>query len=142
MDLFFLREVLQFEQAPFFFLEVCMRSEFGLTFWWGLGLGLGLESAEIKNFGTEKPVAENDSITRRSKYPCIVDAHECTIKSIGKTQQKDHEDHTAGRRVNSMSHYNLVHKFTFLCPKHGKSRIRKPLSTKSGKSSTYCRQGK
>ena len=47
---------------------------------------------------------------RRSKYPRIVDANEYAGKFLEATQHKDHEDHIAGKGLNSLSHHNLVHK--------------------------------
>ena len=41
----------------------------------------------------------------------IVEAHESTSKRWEPTLPKDHEDHIAERGFNSLSHYNLVHKF-------------------------------
>ena len=49
--------------------------------------------------------------TRKSEYACIADANESTRKRLEETQPKDHEDHSAGKGVNSLSHNNLVHKF-------------------------------
>ena len=45
------------------------------------------------------------------KHACIVEADESTRKRLEGTLLKDHEDHTAGKGVNSLNHYNLVHKF-------------------------------
>ena len=67
--------------------------------------------ARFKNLGHGETCGENKSNTRRSKYACIVEAHRSTRKRIGKTQQKNHEDHTLGKGFNSLSHYSLVHKF-------------------------------
>ena len=66
---------------------------------------------KVENLGHGKTCGENKPNTRRSKYAYIVEAHESTRKRIRKTQQKDHEDHIAGKGFNSLSHYNLVHKF-------------------------------
>ena len=49
--------------------------------------------------------------TRRSRYACIVEAHESARKRLERTQPKAHEDRIAGKGFNSLSHYNLVHKF-------------------------------
>ena len=49
--------------------------------------------------------------TRRSKHACIVEPLESKRKHIGRTQPKDHEDRNGGKGFNSLSHYNLVHKF-------------------------------
>ena len=48
---------------------------------------------------------------RQTKYACIVEADESTRKRMEGTLHKDHEDHIAGKGINSLSHYNLVHKF-------------------------------
>ena len=47
---------------------------------------------------------------RKTKYACIVQASESTRKRLEGTLDKDHEDNIAGKRMNSLSHYNLVHK--------------------------------
>ena len=76
-------------------------------------LELPMESAtpcKVQKLWRGETCGEKNSIARRSKYACIVQAHEPTRKRNGKTQQKDHEDHIAGRRVHSLSHCNLVHK--------------------------------
>ena len=39
-----------------------------------------------------------------------MEAHESTRKCIGKSQQTDHDDRIAGKKFNSLRHYNLVHK--------------------------------
>ena len=46
-----------------------------------------------------------------TKYACIVEADESTRKRMGKTLHEDHEDHIARKGINSLNHYNLVHKF-------------------------------
>ena len=52
--------------------------------------------------------------SRKTKYACIVEADESTRKRLEGTLLKDHEDHIAGRRINSLSHYNLVNKFILM----------------------------
>ena len=47
---------------------------------------------------------------RKTRYACIVEAHESARKRTEETQQRDHEDHIADKRFNSLSHYNLVQK--------------------------------
>ena len=47
---------------------------------------------------------------RKTKYACIVEADESARKRMEGTLHKGHEDHIAGRRINSLNHYNLVHK--------------------------------
>ena len=46
-----------------------------------------------------------------TKYACIVEADESTRKRTEGTLHEGHEDHIAGRGINSLNHYNLVHKF-------------------------------
>ena len=48
---------------------------------------------------------------RKTKYACIVEADESTRKRLEGTPREDHEDHIAGKGINSLSHCNLVHKF-------------------------------
>ena len=50
------------------------------------------------------------SDARKTKHTCIVEAEESTRKRLAGTLHKDHEDHTAGKGINSWSHFNLVHK--------------------------------
>ena len=47
----------------------------------------------------------------KTKYACIVEADESTRKRMEGTLHKGHEGHIAGKGINSLSHYNLVHKF-------------------------------
>ena len=46
-----------------------------------------------------------------TKYACIVEADESLRIRMEGSQSKNHEDHITGKGVNSLSHYNLVHKF-------------------------------
>ena len=39
----------------------------------------------------------------KTEYACLVEADE--------SPHKNHEDHVAGKGMNSLSHYNMVHKF-------------------------------
>ena len=48
---------------------------------------------------------------QKSVHACIVEAHESARKRAEGTPSKDHEDHIAEKGFNSLSHYNLVHKF-------------------------------
>ena len=52
------------------------------------------------------------SDARKTKYACIVEADESTRKLLEGTLHKHHEDHIAGKGINSLSHRNLVHNFT------------------------------
>ena len=47
----------------------------------------------------------------KSKLACILEASESTRLRMGESLPNHHEDHFAGKRVNSLQHYNLVHKF-------------------------------
>ena len=47
-------------------------------------------------------------------YACIVEADESARKRLEGTLHEDHEDHIAGKGINSLSHYNLVHKFILM----------------------------
>ena len=47
----------------------------------------------------------------KTNYACIVEADESTRKRLEGTLHKDHEDHIAGKGINSLNHHNLVHKF-------------------------------
>ena len=47
----------------------------------------------------------------KTKYASIVEAGESVRIRTEGSQSKNHEDHIAGKGVNSLSHYNLVHKF-------------------------------
>ena len=62
-----------------------------------------------------QPPARGTHSTPSSKkgriiYACSIEAHESFRKRTQETQHKDHEDHIAVRRLNSLSHHNLVHK--------------------------------
>ena len=46
-----------------------------------------------------------------TQYACIVEADESIRKRMEGSRHKNHEDHIAGKGMNSLSHYNLVHKF-------------------------------
>ena len=50
------------------------------------------------------------SDARKTKYACIVEANESTRKRLEGTLHKDHEDHIAGKGINSLNHHNLAHK--------------------------------
>ena len=51
------------------------------------------------------------SEARKTKFACIVEADESMRKRSEGTLHKDHEDHNAGKGINSPNYYNLVHKF-------------------------------
>ena len=47
----------------------------------------------------------------KTKYACKVEADESTGIRLEAAPHRYHEDHIAGKGTNSLSHYNLVHKF-------------------------------
>ena len=47
----------------------------------------------------------------KTKDACIVETDESMKKRMEGSPHKNHEDHIAGKGKNSLSHYNLVHKF-------------------------------
>ena len=47
----------------------------------------------------------------RTKYACIVEGDESMRKRMEGSLHKNHEDHIARKGLNSLSHYNFVHKF-------------------------------
>ena len=52
--------------------------------------------------------------TRKTKYASTVEADESTSKRLGGTLHIYDEDHIAGQGINSLNHFNLVHKFIFM----------------------------
>ena len=56
----------------------------------------------------------SSSRIRVTKLTCIVEADESTTKRLEGTLPKDHKDHIAGKGINSLQHYNLVHKFVLM----------------------------
>ena len=64
----------------------------------GVACGIRHDLQISKNWHGET-CGENNSMSRRSNYACIVEAHESTRKHLGKTQQKEHEDRIAGKGV-------------------------------------------
>ena len=51
------------------------------------------------------------SDARKTKYARIVEADESARKRLEGTLHKDHEDHIAGKGINSLNHHNLAHRF-------------------------------
>ena len=47
----------------------------------------------------------------KTKYTCIVEANGSMRKRMEECPHKNHEDHIAGKGMNSLNHYNLVRKF-------------------------------
>ena len=53
----------------------------------------------------------NNSNTRRSRYDCIIEAHESTrTRILGKTEARDHKDLAVEHGFIPLTHYNLAHK--------------------------------
>ena len=48
---------------------------------------------------------------RKTKHSCIAEADESSRIRMEGSQSKNHEDHISEKGVNSLNHYNLVHKF-------------------------------
>ena len=59
---------------------------------------------------TEAKSCESNKIPK-TKHVCIVKVHESTRQRLESSLSKHREDHIAGKGYNSMTHYNLVHKF-------------------------------
>ena len=72
----------------------------------------------------------------KTKYACIVEAGGSTRKRMEGSLHKNHEDHIAGTGMDSLSHYNLLHKFrkTSKKCKHVETRSK----TKDFKSKLAC----
>ena len=47
----------------------------------------------------------------KTRLACILEAGESARLRMGESLPNFHEDHIAGKRNNSLQHYNLVHKF-------------------------------
>ena len=62
---------------------------------------------------TRKETCRNPDAPK-TKYAGIVEADESSRKRLDGTLHKDHEDHIAGKGMNSLSHHNLVHKFILM----------------------------
>ena len=78
---------------------------------------------------------------RKSKHACIVSCHEPTRTRLERTLPKDQEDRIAGKEFNSLSQYNLVHKFIPIIQAMN-IWMHKQQWTKSGRSSKNCKHGK
>ena len=47
----------------------------------------------------------------KTKYACIVEANETMRIRLEGVPHRHHEDHISAKGINSLNHYNLVHKF-------------------------------
>ena len=68
----------------------------------------------------------------KTKDACVVEADESMRIRMEGPQNKNHEDRIAGRDMNSLSHYNVVHKF-ILCLKPGKYQMQRQQWKHNGK---------
>ena len=57
-----------------------------------------------------KPDIASEKMSKRV-YGCIVEPQESSRQRVESSQHKNHEDHIRGKRIFSMSHHDLVHKF-------------------------------
>ena len=69
----------------------------------------------------------------KTKYDCIVEADETMRIRMGRSQSKNHEDHIAGRGMNSLSQVNLVHKIYSHASSHENTRSRGSIGERIGK---------
>ena len=51
---------------------------------------------------------------QKMKFDCIVEAHESKRPRMESVKKRNHEDHIVGKGYNSISHYNVVHKFILM----------------------------
>ena len=51
---------------------------------------------------------------QKVKFDCIVEAHESKRPRMESVKKRNHEDHIVGKGYNSISHYNVVHKFMLM----------------------------
>ena len=58
----------------------------------------------------EALASEDTNPHKKTKYACIVEAHESTRTRLESTLPRNHEDHIAEKGFNSINHYKLVHK--------------------------------
>ena len=65
---------------------------------------------KVQKLGHGESAGKNESNTRRSKYACVVEAHESARTGL-ENSTKLYEDRIAGKGINSLIHYNLAHKF-------------------------------
>ena len=63
-----------------------------------------------KSRGSEYRETSSAPGTRKTQYACIVEADESTRKRMEGTLREGHEDHNAGKGINSLNRYILVHK--------------------------------
>ena len=76
-----------------------------------------MEAAMLYNISISQHwVTCSSTDNRETNFACIVEAGESTRRLLQgcRSSPKDHEDHIAGKGINSQNHQNLVHKFIAL----------------------------
>ena len=69
------------------------------------------ESLNRQNPQMTLKLATTSGRSKETKHACIAEELESTRQRLESSLPKEHEDHIAGKGYNSMTHYNLVHKF-------------------------------
>ena len=90
-----------------------------------------------KNSGGETTCGIGKS---KTKHACIVEAGESTRIRLEGVLDRYHEDHVAAKGINSLSHYNSMHKFIPM-PQAEKIKMRKQQWIKNGKNWKRYRHG-
>ena len=100
--------------------------------------GDGEESTKISGAVTKPKVIETDNSQdfgkpSKTKYACIVEADEPTRKRLEGCLHKYYEDYNARKRINSLNHYNLVHKFVPMLQSNENTRCESSGGQRMGK---------
>ena len=111
-------------------------------------LEIPVEAAMPCKMGTRKRLrklrgtvsTEDTNPRKKTKYGCIVEAHESTRKCLESTLPRDHEDHIAEKGFYSINHYREVHKFIAM-PQAMKIPDAKLQWMKNGRSSRKFQSG-
>ena len=78
---------------------------------------------------------------RKTKYACIVDADESTRPRLVGAGHKPHQDHITAKRMISLSHFHLVHKFIPMPQALKNSRCKGSSGERMGKNWRKSRHG-
>ena len=78
----------------------------------------------------------------KTKYACIVEVDESMRARMEGSPHKNHEDHIAGKGLNSLSHYNLVRKFIPMPQAMEIPDAKGSNGERIGKNSTKCRHAR
>ena len=70
-------------------------------------MGTRMRSRELQETAARRITESN----RKTKYACIVQAHESTRKRLESTLPGNREDHIAEKGLSSANHFNVMHKF-------------------------------